>query len=568
MQGLLHGLNTNRPPISQHLQILALLQPTVNTIIDSLRGKYHNQPLPLDNQLRVQANLSRTLIEEMTAGYKCILVDLSQNTSGKGLRNEAFLATLRQSIVQLGQQLLECYIQYRREPTAIWGELHQLYRFAESNRLNKLPLKTSASGQQPRDTIQQAYTRVVLLSLTQPLHLLSGQAEMIYDYLEEWTTDVHLEERMDTLADTGDMLVDLASNQPPIIATSHTRFRPIDGRYLDISQLKKRLQQTLDKLEPETAQILPLAKRIFQDMLSRLCKAWAGRGDRASERADDGNTPVLASIGLEAAHYYVSGEKEFLPENDETQWKNANRHQPGNNFEDQELTISPRNTLQAGEENLSPANPNASGFITMGDAWSTHLYIDLPAQQQYIDLPVQQQKEDRKADYSVEPWRRINHSEGGLALSWHANSRIKMYIGSLLAFRDDKENLSWRIGVIRWLKNKGSDNFEIGIQALANYSRAVAVRALVGTGNGGNYFRSLIIGPLPSTGEPQALVVPANIFAPETQLMLNRDAEISYIRLTRIIETSGRFSIFAFEETDEPIITSGKPSRRTGIITD
>lgn len=559
MLGLLRGLNAKRPPASQHLQSLTLLRPNVHTIVDSLRSKYRNQPLPLENQLRVQASLSRQLLEEIALGYKCIVYDLVQNSAGKKLNNDLLIAALKQSIVQLGQQLLESYIQYRIEPTSVWGELHRLYRFAERNGLGAMPAKSLFTNKRRPTTIQQAYIRNVLLGLTQPNHLLSGQVEMIYDYLAGWTSHVRIKERMDTLAETGDMLVDLDSDQPPITATSRTRFRPIDGRHLDISQLKKRLQQALEELETDSGQSLPLAQRLYQDMLLRLDRVWAGRGERGNERDGDGKTPVMASIGLEAAHHYIGNEKEFSPEGEETQWRKARERPPRDATGAEGLSIDRQNARQTTKTDERQIDPLESGFITVEEAWSTHLYMN---------LPIHQQNESKAVNYAIVPWRRINHSEGGLALRLQATSSgTKTYVGSLLAFRDDKENQSWRVGVIRWLQNNSSEDFDIGIQALADYSRAVAVRALTGTGSGGEYFRSLIIGPLPTTGDPQVLVVPANIFAPGTQLLLNRDGEISFIKLTGMIETSGRFSVFAFEATEEPFIKSDNPSKRTAINT-
>jgi hypothetical protein len=384
--------------------------------------------------------------------------------------------------------------------------------------------------------------RVVLLALTQPNHLMPGQAESINNYLEHWTTGCRMEERRGTLAEAGDMLVDLDSDRPPTIATERTRFRPVKGRYFDISRLQARLAEVRANIGQETEEqdgdgsVLSLAERLRRDMLTRLTHAWAGRGERGAERIEDQQLFVLMCIGLNAAHHHVSDEADFDPEHDELCF-----HHPDEQAERRELELL---TTQHHETSLSVRSGTKPSrlprFDAQGDVWTTVHNTEILAREQH---------ENALAQYLLEPWRRINHSQGGLALQRQPGNRAQMQVGSLVAFRDDNQSEHWRIGVIRWLQDGGPKAFEIGVMSLADNAIAVAVRAVGGTGNGGEYFRSLLITHA-TAGD--CLVVPASIYHVDTQLVLNRGSEIQYVQLTDIIETSSAFSLFAFDTIEMP----------------
>jgi hypothetical protein len=537
LQGLLRGVNLHHVLAKRHLKILILLQPTLIAVIKHLRSKYRTYPLPLEKKLSSYADLSQALLKEMAIGYKLVINDVICDFAEKSLDENMFLFAFQQSIVHLGQQLLESYIQYQPEQDGVWGELHRLYQFAERNGISTKPITPPDPQAGNIGTIQQAYMRIVLLALTQPNHLLSGQAEMIYNHLEQWIESVQMSERLGAQVSVGDMLVDLVSEQPPMIVTSFYRGQPLEGRYLDISGLKKRLEEMRNNMMTSSnAQTLPLIDRIQRDMLSRLCEAWEGRGERRSERIVDGKTPVLTSIGLDAAHHYISGEKPFAPHDEELRGRIARKKQ----LTDRDELASRQQTITVEEITPDAASP-FNNFISGNDAWHTILGTPLPARPQ---------AGHKTAEYPIEAWRRINHSHGGLALQRQPNNRGLMYVGSLVAFRDDRRNEAWRIGVIRWLQNNFPHDLKIGVETLANDSRAVALRILDSEQGADGYFRALIIKPLLTDGVDEALVLPANVFELHKPLLLNEGGDSRRIQLQQIITTTSSFSVFSFEQED------------------
>lgn len=533
LQGLLRGINLHHVMAKRHLNLLILLQPHVNSAIAHLRGKYRTYPLPLEKKQAANATLTQLLLKEMAVGYKLVVNDVMCDLAEKSLDRNLFLFALQQAIVYLGQQVLEAYIQYQPDPEGVWGELHRLYQFAERNDFTTTAINSQLADAAPSGgTLQQAYMRVVLLALTQPNHLLSGQAEMIYHHLEQWTEAVQISDRLGHQMRPGDTLVDLASELPPRIVSAYTRSHPLEGRYLDIGGLKTQVEALRNNIDQITAQsdALPLIERIQRDTLNRLCDAWDGRGERRSERIPDGKTPVLTGIGLEAAHHFISGEKPFNPDDEETR-----------------IALSRRARAQPERRPVAPdadaaahsARPTPGGFVSGGEAWLTLLGDPLAQRRR---------QQHTQAGFPIEAWRRINHSLGGLGLLRQSNQRGQLYVGSLVAFRDDKGHQAWRVGVIRWLQNQLPQELKIGIEALADDGRAVAVRAAEDGAEG--YFRALLIRPLQHSAVEQALALPANIFESGLSLLLNDDGHITRVQLREIIDTTSSFSLFAFERKD------------------
>jgi len=54
------------------------------------------------------------------------------------------------------------------------------------------------------------------------------------------------------------------------------------------------------------------------------------------------------------------------------------------------------------------------------------------------------------------------------------------------------------------------------------------------------------------TNTASALLVPASIFDIGTQLVLNRQSRLEYVRLTQMVETTSAYSMFVFKHIEVP----------------
>jgi len=559
---LLQNYNRCKMPAAMRLKAMITLQPVVDNIIEQLRSYYQNEPLPLHKSARTQANITARFLDETAFAYKATVTDAVIDTENNEMSINLFIASLRLAIDHLGQQLLECYSQFSLPVAGLWGEIHRTYQLAERNGLHTRVLAENGnkvntpekSGENipghttdnPFATVQHGYLRLVLLALATPNHLMPGQATQIYTCLEKWTADCRILSKKITVAETGDIVIDLAGERPPAVATGYARFRPVDGRFLDISKLQEKLDEISASVDEQHRARhgvpLTIAERLRRDLLTRLRRAWQGRAERACQREEDMTTHIPLCTGLDMCHHFISNKNKFHPEQDEIHYHRPQETSSG-------LALAPKNTLELetpGSTSQSGRNTTRVSRFTEGvDVWDAIHETEIHAREK---------REAAMAHFRTELWLRINHSTAGLALRRLPKSRLRTRVGAIVAFRNNS-NESWTVGTLRWLQDTPAKAFDIGIMTLSAHSIPVAVRAIGGAGTGGEYFRSLLIQPaFPEKQDTAefALLVPASIYDIGTQLVLNRQTELEYVRLTRMTDTSSSFSLFEFKHIEAP----------------
>jgi len=558
---LLQSYNRCKMPAAMRLKAMITLQPVVDNIVEQLRNYYQNESLPLHKNARTQANMAARFLDETAFAYKATVTDAVIDTENNEMSINLFIASLRLAIDHLGQQLLECYSQFSPPVTGLWGEIHRTYQLAERNGLHtrmltgnenrvNAPEKDSESIPKntgnPFATVQHGYLRLVLLALATPNHLMPGQAAQIYTCLEKWTAGCRILSKKITVAETGDIVIDLAGERPPAVATGYARFRPVDGRFLDISKLQEKLDEISASVDEHhrTKHGVPLTivERLRRDLLTRLRKAWQGRAERACQREEDMAAHIPLCMGLDMSHHFISNKNHFHPERDEIRYHRPQETSSG-------LTLAPTNTLEL----ETPGSTSQSGRDTTRVSRFTE-GIDVWDAIHETEIHARAKREAAMAHFCTEPWLRINHSTAGLALRRLPKARLRTRVGAVVAFRN-KDDESWTIGALRWLQDAPGKAFDIGIMTLSVHNTPVAIRAIGGAGTGGEYFRSLLIRPTFLEKQDMvefALLVPASIYDIGTQLVLNRQTELEYVRLTRMIDTSSSFSLFEFKHIEVP----------------
>lgn len=542
---LLQEYNRCEMPAAIRLKAMITLQPMVDNIVEQLRGYYQNESLPLRKNAREQADLAAQFLDETAIAYKLAIADSVMDTESNEMSINLFIAALRLTIDHLGKQLLECYAQFASPVQGLWGEIHRTYQLAERNGLHTRVLAEGQDTGNPFATVQHGYLQLVLLALTTPNHLMPGQALLIYGYLEKWTAGCRMLSKKITEAQTGDIVIDLASERPPAVATGYARFRPIDGRFLDISPLQEKLDEISASVDEQhkAKHGLPLtiAERLRRDLLTRLRKAWQGRAERADEREANMSQHVLLSLGLEASHHFISGATDFMPEQTEIQY-----HRPREAGSELELVPTDDAWALEGANSTDSRGQDTTRLSRFGDK------VDVWEAVHETEIHTRDKREAAMAHFREEPWLCINQSPGGLALRRLPEAQTRTRVGSLLAFRDNEEAEHWKVGALVWLRDNPRKSFDIGIITLAESGTPVAVRAIGGAGTGGEYFRSLLIEPIVLNDGAPTLLVPASIYDIGTQLVLNRRTTLEYVRLTHMVDTTSSYSMFEFKHIEVP----------------
>ncbi len=546
---LLQKYNRRLMPPEARLKALTLLKPAIDMVLKLLREKYQDKSLPLTEKARGHSDMCLQFLDELSCGYKIIVTETITEKTDDDKGINVFTITLHSAIENLGQLLLENYSQYRPLPKGLWGELHRLYLLAEQNNLHNQVLPSDENEPNPLATIQHAYLRLSLLALTQPNHLMPGQTTTIYEYLGKWTAGCRLIKKADTAAKAGDIVIDLADERPPAIATGHARFRPVNGRFLDIIKLRAKLEEISNSIEKkQNARIhdvtLNIAERLQRDLLARLNDTWRGRAERESERKDDGVSQISMCVGLDAAHYFTNEEQDYSPERDELYI-----HRPQQKKEDEGLSLLAINETPW---DLDPAVSKTSDGLNQTRLSRFEAETDVWEATHDSNIHVRDKREATWAHFQMGPWLRMNQSKGGMSLRRLPENQSGVRVGSLVAYLDHSATKIWKIGILRWLQDSQDKGCDVGLMTLAQSGIPVAVRAIGGAGAGGEYFRSLMVRSVLSNSKTPSLLVPASIYDIGTQLVLNLQTELKYLRLTKMIETTSSFSLFEYKEITVP----------------
>ena len=546
---LLQKYNRRLMPPEARLKALSHLKPAIESVLKLLREKYQDKSLPLTEKARGHSDMCLQFLDELSCGYKITVTQMVTEKIDHDTNAQFFTTTLYSAVDQLGQLLLENYSLYRPLLKGLWGELHRLYLLAEQNNVHNQVLPNGKTEPNPLATIQHAYLRTALLALTQPNHLMPGDVATIYEYLGKWTAGCRLIKKTGTAAEAGDIVIDLADERPPAIATGYARFRPVNGRFLDIIKLRAKLEGISNSIEEkQKARVhdvtLNIAERLQRDLLIRLNETWRGRAERESDRREDGESQISLCVGLDAAHHFTNGEQDYNPERDELYI-----HRPQQKNEDEGLSLLAVNETPW---DLDPSTSKTSDGLNQTRLSRFEIQTDVWETTHDSNIHVRDKREATWAHFQMGPWLRMNQSKGGMSLKRLPESQSRVRVGSLVAYLDHNATKIWKIGILRWLQDSQEKSFNVGVMTLAQSGIPVAIRAIGGAGAGGEYFRSLLVRSVLSDAKTATLLVPASIYDIGTQLVLNLQTELKYVRLTKMVETTSSFSLFEYKEITVP----------------
>ena len=509
----LNTLNQSNYPVHERIQLLDELRPIARQLLITLKQQLKRADIPLNQKNQDNYQNVQDILSQMATGYKIAVSMLAQAKSRKEHDDLVLREAIYLSIQYLSRKLLEAYLVYREEPEKIWLELNQLYLYAEHQDILHEPLDDPYPdfSLPVHYTIDLVYKRIILLSLSEPYHLMHNEAEDVYYLVSAWTSTCELLPAT-AIAPDDEYVIDLATDHAPRYASGETDWSAEEGRIIDIDEVKKRLDvhlqrmltSILNSLDEDGHQMLVLRRQ--RDMLLRLADAWHGALKRQSARADVG-ADVRMATGLNAAHYYVSQEHEFTPAVDELK-------------------------LKLDAEEIEPT-----------------VYAIA------YESAMQQDRFHLNKDYTINPWWQHNTSRMGSALACTAASGCSnVKVGEIVSYFSEQEHspVHWKIGVIRWLKIRPEVGLDMGIMNIADSAVPVASKAIKGPGLGTDYFRCLLIPKQVSLKQQRSVIVPTSIYDIDSVLSINMKRRLFYIKLTRLLLSTSSFAQFEFEVLETP----------------
>jgi hypothetical protein len=453
----LAALRGTQLPAIERLRILETLRESVSLVQSESANRYASKPLPLEkNEAEAWANVIE-LWTQAGAGYEQCLQ--AYRDGDLDIAPHAALVTMR-CICCVARQMADHYRIYLQIPDALWRGLNGLYAFAEQHGFARIRAQDIAAQQTTDWSCAEAYVQALLVHIANPYALSMRQLSFVQAWAEKWATLVGLASQQLPASTSPALAVDLDAPAGSVFA-SEIADQP-NVRYLDFEQLSKTLRQTITLLKQgQTPAQLGLGETARQpgceNLLMLLYVQWCRAGTARSEEREAADERVSVCFGISAAHYQVSGRREF--------------RQPG------EITSREKRDL------------DTFGYVVSTERASA----------------------DRSPE-GVEVWHILNHSPGGfMCILRDPSSRSRIAHNQLMAVQR-RGTRSFQIGMIQWLRMERDKQISLGVRIFPGVPQAVAVRPSNFTPDSNVYERALLLPEVPASGTPATLILPPGWF--------------------------------------------------------
>ncbi len=507
--------NLRHYPAKSRLALLAILQPA---LVDLFKHEKRLVRAAINANQAESGTLHQldNLFAEFANGYKLVIHALASKKALSEAESVQVQEAIYYCLKFLAQRLLLAYIQYTTPAKGIWREINQIYRYAEANDLLYHIVDDPASDSSfavfhSGDFI---YKRILLVALAEPFRLMKDECLELYNLCSRWIGACSLFP-LGELSTRGEHVVDLADDFPPRYVTRDLKWQPLDGRLIDISEVISRVEYDLQKLLKHHAdtvhafELVDLNERQTRDMLFRVMDSYRGKPVRQTRRfmlTDD----IQFTRGINNCHFYLANKKQYTPNMDELKHTTNRIHQK---------------------------NEHAGNFANL------------------YKQALEQDREYKWFEQSLDTAAQHNINPLGLAFSYSTPRhprKQQLNVGEIIAYRPtNKINQRWILGVANWIKREdiSEDNltYEIGIKNLARNALPVAVRENNQKGLDNKYYRALLIPKHVSHQQLRSLIVPAQSYQLNNELVLNMSRTLMRIKLIRMLTSSNAFTQFEFE---------------------
>lgn len=476
--------------------ILEILRPSIQYSILGLQKSFLNQPLILPENAQKSVLVAQSLQKNMIDGYLATVIQIAQ----KGKANKQTLGlltkTIHRAITGIGLLFFRNYQIYASPPANMWSILNILYQVANYYNLTKVPVTDITLKTARALSIENAYSRVLMLSCSKTNQLSQPEIDQAYTVYESWCQAVSInnglsDERENFFA------VDLLSSQGPIFKSKvqeHNSGHFIELNYtILLSQLSKQSAASEETLGAGATITIP--KDFSLPLLNHLIQTWSNVAQRKYKRKNI-ESPADVAIGLTDSHYFICNGQDF-----DYFLRSSGSHEP--------------QKISRFSQGLTPAS---------------HL--------------------DSYQNSSVPVYRVLlqNSSTGGYCILWQGEISAKVVAGELIGIKEIGKR-TWSIGVIRWVRQLKQAS-QLGIQLLANNAKPYGVAQNYDMGGHSEYMRAFFIPPSKfGQGNPTLLTAFAPLQEFDKIKLIDGEREWT-AKLERVVFSTKNVQQFRFRNLD------------------
>jgi hypothetical protein len=548
-------LNRVELPPQTRFALLELLRVPTHSVISALTRSCLNQPIVLDGDSQLQADLISDLCSLLAAGYTLTAVHTIQNNDAVAGVNPAKLAceSLHRAMVHSGQRILTAYVLYQPVELNGWAGLHKLYALSERQQLARLPVDDEL--RKTRSSIAQEYMPPLLLACSKPNQLRQHDITGAYRAFQEWRD---LAELQDPELGEGLFAVDMQSDQAPAFAELLVRRGSTHFRYINTKALIAHLEELKHSRGTQGLRVIEFDRetRLDTNLLEHLIKSLGEISQRNFARQQSRTTLHIAS-GLSNVHYYVAGERSL-----EEVFHGLDYEPPA----DSELGQNPFLSRASHADQWQEANPDDEI-----DEHATSAEIDLGVDAGQLPHAVEQQDQQARSPtrHVVFSVKTTNTSPGGYCVEW-TDPPDSIHIGDLVCMREvDMEQADWTIAVIRWVSQVKHAPTLLGLELISPRGSAYAAQVKMPNGELSKPIRVLLLPEIALVGQSHTLVVPRMVFKEGQRITLTREDESVLVKLKRQVASTGYFSQMDFDylrQLDEDIESSRREKLPTSTF--
>jgi hypothetical protein len=523
----LDRLNATDISSASRFEILELLQPSVNYLLDSLKDKCTEGTFPLDIERRMVAGLRLGILVQVVMGYKTVLSQLHDATvTATIFHRQTKAAALREAVFYLGEVLLHSYSVYQPCVNYAWKELHGIYYYAVQNKLNAdadIEAKQDKLGQLGVDGL---YKQIALLALVNPRSLLKGEAERVNTILRELVAYVDLEPIGRAASAESYYIIDAQSDEMPCAPNLQKESKVNVGWCLVTDGLRKIMDRKISSAEASLSSMRPIDAEVLR-LMRKLRDSWSNQ-IRPRELRNQITDEVELICGLDSM-YQVHGGEEPSDTDSWRQQLNMALHTSGYHAIGSPILDNEEVLIEIKPGTLEPYQFNKVA------AW-------------------QRPKRDQ-IEVDGKECIALNRSEHGYCLNWPDSGDGGTHVGELVGINSKGRNggiSEASLGVIRWLYADQPGFLDMGIELLNGYFEPIILQCERENKQRVEKIKGFL--QHPDSGYAASLITPPFYVTEKDHVRVITGNEDIPVNVTNIIESTDSFVRFGFEQVSDSVV--------------
>lgn len=483
--------------------LIQALNPTINSVIDSLEKHFFNQGLISSDRNEQIIELALLLRSHFAKIYIDIVFRCSQKLQrqkfswfhGKYKKN---LATARiisnyYALQQINHLHYQQNILYSEAVVGQWLMTHQLFEIAQKNNYHLKNINELQGLKKGNKTIQQIYSQLILLDILNNNQIRQTEIQALFECSYDWAKLIQILPKETTLCK---YCIDSSKDHRPLYNKEHgENFQA--NIYIATQDLLEHITATLYReseylSQTEKIYLSPPLRFHVQNVLG-------ATPERKHERYEY-SAQLQMCLSLLTAHFYLSKAKNF----DETIELNLN-------------------------------NPKKS---------ETKLYTwDKKDQQSDTANKITRLTRDAKQVFQSQV---LDISLNGYRIQWQGDIPKSLKTGEFILAKESTDS-NWRGGAIRWIKQLPEKTLELGLEMLAQEMYPCAVR-IHPEKNINHYHAALLMQNQQLDESKISLVlIGSQLFREQQTLHLRLGQEEIKIYLLKAMRITQSFTQFDFE---------------------